>query len=87
MFADNVKVKLSNNNELEVPQETTLLHVAKNIGNSFSKKAALGYVNGELKELNYVLDKDCKVNFITFEDQRAEESIRYTLSFLISYVI
>ncbi|MGJ5711024.1 threonine--tRNA ligase [Staphylococcus equorum] len=87
MFADNVKVKLSNNNELEVPQETTLLHVAKNIGSSFSKKAALGYVNGELKELNYVLDKDCKVNFITFEDQRAEESIRYTLSFLISYVI
>ncbi|PTE76935.1 threonine--tRNA ligase [Staphylococcus equorum] len=87
MFADNVKIKLSNNNELEVPQETTLLHVAKNIGSSFSKKAALGYVNGELKELNYVLDKDCKVNFITFEDQRAEESIRYTLSFLISYVI
>nr|WP_286313366.1 threonine--tRNA ligase [Mammaliicoccus lentus] len=87
MFVDNVKVKLSNNNELEVPQETTLLHVAKNIGSSFSKKAALGYVNGELKELNYVLKDDCKVNFITFEDQEAEESIRYTLSFLISYVI
>ena len=87
MFADNVKVKLSNNNELEVPQETTLLHIAKNIGSSFSKKAALGYVNGELKELNYVLEEDCKVNFITFEDQEAEESMRYTLSFLISYVI
>lgn len=87
MFADNVKVKLSNNNELEVPQETTLLHVAKNIGSSFSKKAALGYVNGELKELSYVLEEDCKVNFITFEDQEAEESMRYTLSFLISYVI
>jgi threonyl-tRNA synthetase len=38
MFADNVKVKLSNNNELEVPQETTLLHIAKVIGSSFSKK-------------------------------------------------
>lgn len=87
MFADNVKVKLSNNNELEVPQETTLLHVAKIIGSSFSKKAALGYVNGELKELNYVLKEDCKVKFITFEDQEAEESIRYTLSFLMSYII
>ncbi|MDT3918003.1 TGS domain-containing protein, partial [Staphylococcus saprophyticus] len=87
MFADNVKVKLSNNNELEVPQETTLLHIAKIIGSSFSKKAALGYVNGELKELNYVLKEDCKVKFITFEDQEAEESIRYTLSFLMSYII
>ncbi|QJF26215.1 threonine--tRNA ligase [Mammaliicoccus vitulinus] len=87
MFEGNVKVELSNNNELEVPNETTLLHVAKNIGSSFSKKAALGYVNGHLKELSYSLKEDCKVNFITFEDQQAEESIRYTLSFLMSYVI
>ncbi|MDW8544673.1 TGS domain-containing protein [Staphylococcus pseudoxylosus] len=70
-----------------MPQETTLLHITKIIGSSFSKKAALGYVNGELKELNYVLKEDCKVKFITFEDQEAEESIRYTLSFLISYII
>lgn len=87
MFVDNVKVKLSNNNELEVPQETTLLHVAKNIGSSFSKKAALGYVNGVLKELSYPLYKDCEIKFITFEDQEAEKSIKYTLSFLISYII
>ena len=87
MFVDNVKVKLSNNNELEVPQETTLLHVAKNIGSSFSKKAALGYVNGVLKELSYPLNKDCEIKFITFEDQEAEKSIKYTLSFLISYII
>ena len=33
-----------------------------------------------------MLKEDCKVDFITFEDQEAEESIRYTLSFLISYV-
>ncbi|RIN34862.1 TGS domain-containing protein, partial [Staphylococcus succinus] len=78
MFVDNVKVKLSNNNELEVPQETTLLHVAKNIGSSFSKKAALGYVNGVLKELSYPLNKDCEIKFITFEDQEAEKSIKYT---------
>ncbi|RIN20883.1 TGS domain-containing protein, partial [Staphylococcus succinus] len=87
MFVDNVKVKLSNNNELEVPQETTLLHVAKNIGSSFSKKAALGYVNGVLKELSYPLNKDCEIKFIIFEDQEAEKSIKYTLSFLISYII
>ncbi|PTI39454.1 threonine--tRNA ligase [Staphylococcus succinus] len=87
MFVDNVKVKLSNNNELEVPKETTLLHVAKNIGSSFSKKAALGYVNGDLKELSYPLNKDCEIKFITFEDQEAEKSIKYTLSFLISYII
>ncbi|MDH9162307.1 threonine--tRNA ligase [Staphylococcus succinus] len=87
MFVDNVKVKLSNNNELEVPQETTLLHVAKNIGSSFSKKAALGYVNGVLKELSYPLNKDCEIKFITFEDKEAEKSIKYTLSFLISYII
>ncbi|MHC3758577.1 threonine--tRNA ligase [Staphylococcus succinus] len=87
MFVDNVKVKLSNNNELEVPQKTTLLHVAKNIGSSFSKKAALGYVNGVLKELSYPLNKDCEIKFITFEDQEAEKSIKYTLSFLISYII
>lgn len=87
MFEGNMKVKLSKNKELEVPKETTLLHVAKNIGSSFSKKAALGYVNGQLKELSYVLKEDSKVNFVTIEDPEGEESIRYTLSFLISYVI
>lgn len=87
MFNGNVKVQLSNNNVLEVPQNTTLLHVAKNIGSSFSKKAALGDVNGELKELSYSLNEDSKVNFITFEESEAEASIRYTLSFLVGYVI
>ncbi|KAB2478305.1 threonine--tRNA ligase [Staphylococcus sp. CH99b_3] len=87
MFNGNVKVQLSNNNVLEVPQNTTLLHVAKNIGSSFSKKAALGDVNGELKELSYSLNEDSKVNFITFEEPEAEASIRYTLSFLVGYVI
>jgi threonyl-tRNA synthetase len=87
MFEDNVKIELSNNNELEVPQETTLFHIAKSIGNSFSKKAALGYVNGDLKEITYVIKENSKVDFITYEDQEAEESIKYTLAFLISYVI
>ncbi|OEK99481.1 threonine--tRNA ligase [Staphylococcus saprophyticus] len=87
MLKDNVKVQLSNNNELEVPQETTLFHIAKNIGSSFSKKAALGYVNDELKELNYKINEDSKIEFITFEDKKAEESIRYTLSFLLGYII
>ncbi|MBE6180770.1 threonine--tRNA ligase [Staphylococcus xylosus] len=87
MFEDNVKIKLSNNNELEVPQETTLFHIAKSIGNSFSKKAALGYVNGDLKEITYVIKENSKVEFITYADKEAEESIKYTLAFLISYVI
>lgn len=87
MLKDNVKVQLSNNNELEVPQETTLFHISKNIGSSFSKKAALGYVNYELKELNYKIKEDSKVEFITFEDKKAEKSIRYTLSFLLGYII
>ncbi|MGI2287042.1 TGS domain-containing protein [Staphylococcus cohnii] len=67
MFADNVKVKLSNNYELEVPPKTTLLNIAKNISSSFSKKAALGYVNGELKELNYKIKEDSK-SVIRFKD-------------------
>ncbi|WP_436855445.1 threonine--tRNA ligase [Staphylococcus caeli] len=87
MFEDNVNVQLPNKNEMEVPQETTLLHIAKNIGSSFSKKTALGYINGELKELNYKIKEDSKVEFITFEDKKAEESIRYTLSFLLGYII
>lgn len=87
MFKENVNIQLSNENEMEVPQETTLLHVAKNIGSTFSNKAALGYVNGELKELNYKVKEDSKIEFITFEDKEAEESIRYTLSFLLGYII
>lgn len=46
MFNGNVKVQLSNNNVLEVPQNTTLLHVAKNIGSSFSKKLPLETLTG-----------------------------------------
>lgn len=87
MFKDNVKIKLSNNNEWQVPKETTLLHIAKDIGNSFSKKAALAYVNNDLKELNYPINQDCEITFVTFEDEEAKQSIKYTLSFLISYII
>lgn len=60
MFEENVNVQLPNKNEMEVPQETTLFNVAKNIGSTFSKKAALGYVNGELKKLTIRLRKTVK---------------------------
>ncbi|CAL27195.1 threonine--tRNA ligase [Staphylococcus carnosus] len=82
-MGNQVIVTLPDQRKLEVEQSTTLYQVAQQIGSSFAKKAAVASIDGELHDLNHQIEKDCQVEFFTYEDEEGLAAIRYTLSYLV----
>ena len=53
------KITLPDGSKKEIPNNTTLYDVAKNISNSLAKVAVAGKINGELKDLSVTIEKNC----------------------------
>lgn len=87
MNSDLIKVYLPNNKVLNVEKGTEIHNIAKSISSSLSKNSSLALINNELKPMNFTLQKDSEVEFLTFENEDAKYSLRYTLSFLVGYAI
>lgn len=82
-----VKVQLPNNDVREVKQGTTLLEIAKLISPSFAKRSVIAQVNEVLQPLNYKIEQDSDVFFFENEDEKSVEAIRYTLGYILGYVL
>ena len=58
-------ITLPDGNSIEFPNEVSGLEVAEKISKSLSKQATVISVDEELKDLSYVIDKDCSVKIFT----------------------
>ena len=63
-----VKVKLMDGSVLEVEQGSTILDVAKKISEGLARNATCGSIDGKVKDLRYVIEKDCELVIHTFKD-------------------
>ena len=54
-------ITLPDGNSIEFPKKLTGLEVAEKISKSLSKQATVISVDKELKDLSYIIDKDCSV--------------------------
>ena len=62
-----IKITLKDDSILEVEKGTSIIEVAKKISEGLARVATCGEVDGEVKDLRYVLDNDCKLNIHTFD--------------------
>ena len=63
-----IKVELKDGKVLEVEKGKSILEVAKQISEGLARMATCGEMNGEVKDLRFKLEKDCKLNINTFEN-------------------
>ena len=52
-------ITLPDGNNIDFPNQVTGLEVAEKISKSLAKQAMVISVNGELKDLNVLIEKDC----------------------------
>ena len=57
-------IKLPDGNNLNFPKKVTGLQIAEKIGKSLAKQAMIISVNGELKDLDYIIENDSSVKFL-----------------------
>lgn len=66
---------------------TSLLDVAKSISEGFARVALAATVDGAVYGLDFVPQKDCVVNFLTFDDEDGRRTYRHTTSHILAQAI
>ncbi len=80
-------ITLPDGNKLEFPNKTTGLEVAEKISKSLAKQAMVISVDGQLKDLNFVIEKDCSVKIFTSKNEEGLETIRHDTAHILAMAV
>ena len=81
------KITLPDGFKKEIPENTTLLEVAKDISNSLAKIAVAGKINGQLRDLSVVIENDSDIEIIKKNDDEGIDIVRHSFAHLIGHAI
>jgi len=82
-----IQVTLKDGAVREAVQGTTILEFVKGLSNSLAKKVLAAKVDGMTKDLTSVIDKDCKIDFLTGEDADGLWALRHTASHILAQAV
>ena len=81
-----IKVDLKGS-EKEFESGVSVAEVAKSIGMGLYKSACAAKVNGEVCDLRTVLNEDCKVEILTFDDKEGKKAYWHTGSHIMTQAV
>ena len=81
-----IKVDLKGS-EKEFENGVSVAEVAKSIGMGLYKSACAAKVNGEVCDLRTVLNEDCKVEILTFDDKEGKKAYWHTASHIMAQAV
>lgn len=82
-----INIELKDGSKREVKEGLSVLEVAKEISEGLARIAMAGKVNGEVVDLRYKLDKDCKLEILTFDDEDGKKAYWHTTSHIMAQAI
>jgi threonyl-tRNA synthetase len=80
-------ITLPDGNTINFPKKVSGLEVAEKISKSLSKKATIISVDDELKDLSYIIEKDCSIKIFTSKDQEGLETIRHDTAHITAMAV
>ena len=82
-----IKVELKDGSKLEVEEGKSILEIAKQISEGLARNSLAGRVDGEVKDLRTPLNKDCKLEILTFDDEDGKKVYWHTTSHIMAQAI
>jgi threonyl-tRNA synthetase len=82
-----MKITLKDNSILEMQEGITAFDVAASLSQGLKKKAIAAKVDGKVCEINTVLETDCKLEILTFEDDEGKNVLRHTASHVLAQAV
>ncbi len=82
-----IKVELKDAVIKEFNSGITAAEVAREIGMGLYKAACVCEINGVVCDLRTELTKDCKLNFLTFDDEQGKRTFRHTASHVLAAAV
>jgi len=80
-------ITLPDGNNLDFPKKVTGLEVAEKISKSLAKQAMIISVDGQLKDLDFVIEKDCSVKIFTAKNHEGLETIRHDTAHILAMAV
>ena len=79
-----LKVTLKNGSIKEVNKGTTLFEIVKSLGGDLYKNVCVAKIDGELRDLKSQIDKDCKIEFLTFDSEEGKKTYWHTTAHILA---
>ena len=80
-------ITLPDGNNLDFPNKVTGLEVAEKISKSLAKQAVVIAIDGKLKDLDFVIDKDCSVKIFTSKNEEGLDTIRHDTAHILAMAV
>ena len=79
---DQIRILIDNREEVKVKRGVTLLQLSRDYALSHSQAIIAARVDNDIRELSYILDRDCKVKFIDLTEEDGMRIYRRSLYFI-----
>ena len=80
-------ITLPDGKNLNFPKKVTGLEIAEKISKSLAKQAMVMSVDGNLKDLDFLIDKDCTIKIFTSKNQEGLETIRHDTAHILAMAV
>ena len=80
-------ITLPDGNSLDFSKKVTGLEVAEKISKSLAKDAMIISVDGELKDLDFLIEKNCSVKIFTSKNDEGLETIRHDTAHILAMAV
>ncbi len=80
-------VTLKDNSQLKFDKSLSVYDVALKISEGLARNACAAMVDGQVCDLRFVLDKDCRLEILTFNDEWGRAAFRHTTSHIMAQAV
>ena len=82
-----INIELKDGSKIQVEEGLSILEIAKKISEGLARKAMVGVIDGEVKDLREKINKDCKLEIKTFDDLEDKKAYWHTSSHIMAQAI
>ena len=82
-----MRITLKDGSVKEYDSALSVIEIAKDLSEGLARNACAGEVDGERVDLRTVIDRDCALNILTFEDKGGRDAFRHTTAHVMAQAI
>mgnify|MGYP003304138296 CR=1 FL=1 len=82
-----MKITLKDGSVKEYAEAKTVLEIAADLSEGLARVACAGEIDGQRVDLRTVVDSDCNLSILTFEDKGGRDAFRHTASHIMAQAI
>lgn len=82
-----MKITLKDGSCKEYSEAKSVIDIATDISEGLARAACAGEVDGKVVDLRTVIDKDCTLNILTFNDEGGRKTFRHTASHVLAQAV